>query len=444
MRADNKLYRLQNVQFPLVQTRGQTTYAIDEYPNGCNAVVAVISYTGYDMEDAMIINKGSMERGFGHASVYTTVEIELEQPDEVISNDVRVEPRLDSDGLPHVGQRLTEGDPIVSIWNDTAKRYRLEKFKDREPAVVLRVRIMQPNTSARTAGGKTKAMATMAGIRRAAITLRYDRNPTIGDKFSSRHGQKGVLSVQWPQQDMPFSESGMTPDVIINPHAFPSRMTIGMLVESMAGKASALHGYAHDATPFTMQGDNPGRMAVDYFGAQLLQAGYSYYGSEPMYSGVLGCELHCDIYLGVVYYQRLRHMVLDKAQVRSTGPVDVVTRQPIHGRKRNGGVRFGEMERDSLVAHGAAFLTQDRLLNCSDRHTAHVCCGSLLSAHATHSLKAVDVAAGPMTTVDPAKQQVKCQLCGRSDQWKLMTVPYAFRYLTNELAAMGIRLEFEL
>jgi DNA-directed RNA polymerase I subunit RPA2 len=247
---------------------------------------------------------------------------------------------------------------------------------------------------------------------------------------------------------MPFSESGMTPDVIINPHAFPSRMTIGMLVESMAGKASAIHGYGHDATPFTMQGDDPGRMAVDYFGSQLAQAGYSYYGSEPMYSGVLGCELHCDIYIGVVYYQRLRHMVLDKAQVRSTGPVDVVTRQPIHGRKRNGGVRFGEMERDSLVAHGTAFLTQDRLLNCSDRHTAHVCCGSLLSAHSTHVVNAAESIASSGTSAmvngDPLKQQVKCRLCGRCDQWKLITVPYAFRYLTNELAAMGIRLEFSV
>jgi len=152
----------------------------------------------------------------------------------------------------------------------------------------------------------------------------------------------------------------------------------------------------------------------------------------------------------VVYYQRLRHMVLDKAQVRSTGPVDVVTRQPIHGRKRNGGVRFGEMERDSLIAHGTAFLAQDRLLNCSDRHTAHVCCGSLLSAHAMNPLNGdVDLltpshAIGMVGGGDAQKQQVRCRLCGRSDQWKLLTVPYAFRYLTNELAAMGVRLEFTM
>jgi len=150
----------------------------------------------------------------------------------------------------------------------------------------------------------------------------------------------------------------------------------------------------------------------------------------------------------VVYYQRLRHMVLDKAQVRSTGPVDIVTRQPIHGRKKNGGVRFGEMERDSLIAHGTAFLTQDRLLNCSDRHTAHICCGSLLSAHTAHTVTAADSVSsqvkGLASQGDTQKVQVKCRLCGRSDRWKLITIPYSFRFLTNELAAMGIRLEFEV
>lgn len=438
-RADNKMYRLQNVQYPLVKTQAQDTYMIDEYPNGCNAVVCVISYTGYDMDDAMIINKSSMERGFGHASVYTTVDLEVEaSAEEWISNRDGTYSSLDTDGLPQIGTRLKEGDYLCSIWNNVSQRYRVEKFKDSEPAVVLRVKMMEPNTSARSGKSFKKSKDNESGgVRKASITLRYDRNPTIGDKFSSRHGQKGVLSVLWPQQDMPFSESGMTPDVIINPHAFPSRMTIGMLVESLAGKAGALHGKSSmDATPFTMQGDNPGKMANDYFGQQLLDAGYSYYGSEPMYSGVFGAEMHCDIFIGVVYYQRLRHMVLDKSQVRATGPVDVITRQPIKGRKRHGGVRFGEMERDSLIAHGTAFLCEDRLLNCSDRHTAHVCCGSLLSSYTLCSTSGSEA-------LSMDKSKVHCRLCGRSDQWKLITVPYAFRYLTNELAGMGIRLEFK-
>ena len=151
----------------------------------------------------------------------------------------------------------------------------------------------------------------------------------IGDQFSARNGQKGVCSQKWPAVDMPFSERGMQPDVIINPHAFPSRMTIGMLIESMAGKAGAVHGIAQDATPWAFHGhDTPG----EYFGEQLRAAGYNYMGNEPMYSGITGRELRADIYLGVVYYQRLRHMVNDKFQVRTTGPVHALTRQPVKGR----------------------------------------------------------------------------------------------------------------
>ena len=176
---------------------------------------------------------------------------------------------------------------------------------------------------------------------------------------------------------MPFTESGMTPDIIINPHAFPSIMTIGMLVESMAGKEGACHGVYQDSTPFQF---HEKQYAFEYFGEQLQQAGYNYYGSEPLYSGVDGKELHADIFIGCVYYQRLRHMVSDKSQVRATGPINQLTRQPIKGRKKHGGIRLGEMERDSLLAHGASFLLQDRLMNCSDIHTGWVCktCGSML------------------------------------------------------------------
>lgn len=151
-------------------------------------------------------------------------------------------------------------------------------------------------------------------FKRVCITMRVPRNPTIGDKFASRHGQKGILSRLWPAEDMPFSESGLSPDILFNPHGFPSRMTIGMLIESMAGKSGALHGLSHDATPFVFSEDNS---ALDYFGETLRAAGYNYYGTERLYSGTSGLELEADIFIGVVYYQRLRHMVSDKFQVNT-------------------------------------------------------------------------------------------------------------------------------
>jgi DNA-directed RNA polymerase I subunit RPA2 len=260
----------------------------------------------------------------------------------------------------------------------------------------------------------------------------------IGDKFSSRHGQKGVLSILWPACDMPFTESGLTPDIIINPHAFPSRMTIGMLIESMAGKSSAIHGHFHDGTPFEF---HENEKAIDLCAEQLCAAGHQYYGSETVYSGFSGLLLRVEIFVGVVYYQRLRHMVSDKSQVRATGPVHPLTQQPIKGRKRHGGIRLGEMERDALLAHGAAFLLHDRLLESSDRYLAHICsnsrCGSLLASanHSTtnsftHSLEA--------RVYDHDSSQI-CFAC-KNSACASVSMPYVYRYLSNELAGMNVKL----
>ena len=430
-RTDNKMYRIQTPQAPIVQNRNQSKYKMDEYPNGTNAIVAVITYTGYDMEDAMIINKSSMERGFCHATVYKTKCIDLldgkggtpndnfnntrkkrdkvikveemeveegggeklneegEKVDQEVDEEgnggdlfdfiekeqehsqqtspveqklVRVVDTLDIDGLPHVGLHLKKDDVMYVTRDKITGRHTEHKYKDTEPAIVDEVRYV--------------------GEGKVSIRLRYNRNPMVGDKFATRSGQKGVCSVLWPARDMPFTESGMVPDILFNPHGFPSRMTIGMQIEAMAGKAGALHGTFQDSTPFRF---HEKERAVDYFGEQLQSAGYNYYGNEPLYSGLSGLEIHADIFIGNIYYQRLRHMVSDKSQVRATGSTNMLTRQPIKGRKVGGGVRFGEMERDSLLAHGTSFLLQDRLFKCSDEHEAYVCkrCGSLLAPHAT-------------------------------------------------------------
>lgn len=433
-RSDNKLYRLMTGQTPIVRPRLLERYGIDGYPNGTNAIVAVISYTGYDMEDAMILNKSSFERGFAHAVVYKS-----EFYDILEKSSTPGEPRskffgladakhtgktLEVDGLPAVGQLIQPDDPLFSVVDLTTGRARIERYKAFEPAYVEEVRLLGDDS-----GSDANALS------RIHIKFRIPRNPIIGDKFASRAGQKGICSQKYPLIDMPFTESGMTPDIIINPHAFPSRMTIGMFVESMAGKAGALHGLAQDATPFRYSEQH---IPAAYFGEQLTKAGYNYYGNEPMYSGIAGCELKADIYIGCVYYQRLRHMVSDKFQVRTTGPVHNLTHQPVKGRKRAGGIRFGEMERDSLLAHGVSFLLQDRLMNCSDYSQAHVCtaCGSILSP--------VAQALGASAMEPTVRASVHCQICKSSENIDVIAIPYVFRYLSAELMAMNIGMKVVL
>lgn len=429
-RTDTKFYRLGTPQKPLVSNANQEKYYIDDYPMGTNACVAVISHTGYDMEDAMIINKGAYDRGFKHGTVYKNYFVDLAENrsegmthfsneyeshnfgDNFGEEKILKCPELDMLGLPPIGQLVKKHDPLYCTYNDATKRLRIKGHKENETCMIDEIRLI--------------GNATDKELQKINIKVRFNRNPVIGDKFSSRHGQKGVLSVLWPQEDMPFTESGMTPDIIINPHAFPSRMTIGMLIESMAGKAACLHGIHQDSTPFRFHDDDP---AVDYFGKQLARAGYNYYGTEPMYSGISGQELRCEIFYGLVYYQRLRHMINDKSQVRATGPVDFATRQPVKGRKRHGGIRFGEMERDSLISHGTAFLLYDRLLMCSDFHKTTVCvtCGSLLSTHG-----------------GAQKKPGWCRQCKTGSGCTKVIIPYVFMYLTNELAAMNIKLTLQV
>lgn len=470
-RTDNKTYRLQTGQTPVVRPPLHNEYGLDNFPNGTNAVVAVISYTGYDMDDAMILNKSAHERGFGHGTIYKTKICDLEEggrrnraskavsklfgfaPNGLVRSEWRQ--TIDDDGLPRVGAMLRSGD-VLAAWHnvqyDPAKddfinqdgQTNFFKYKEDELAFVEEVRVIGSSSGTEP-------------CQKISVKLRVPRSPVIGDKFSSRHGQKGVCSQKWPAIDMPFSESGIQPDVIINPHAFPSRMTIGMFVESLAGKAGALHGIAQDSTPFRFDEQNT---AIDYFGHQLMKAGYNYYGNEPMYSGITGQELAADIYIGVVYYQRLRHMVNDKYQVRTTGPVNSLTGQPIKGRKKGGGIRVGEMERDALLAHGTAFLLQDRLMNCSDYTKTAICrgCGSFLSTTPTVSEYQRKKRGGALT--------VRCRRCAKlaestatkSEVWTdgqgiryqggddiaVVAVPGVLKYLDVELSSMGVRLKFKV
>lgn len=447
-RADNKTYHLQTPQSPIVRTASYSKFCMDEVPSGTNAIVAVLAYSGYDMEDAMILNKSAVDRGLFRGHVYQTETINLDSKKnkeekilEIFSRGINVSNSLiDSDGLPFVGQMIHPNEPKFCTYNTLSGQSRTCFLKGSEPMAVDYVAVD---------GSGSKSF-----IQKVNIRSRRVRNPVIGDKFSSRHGQKGVCSQLWPDVDMPFSSiTGMRPDLIINPHAFPSRMTIGMLLESLAAKGGCLNGKFVDATPFSRSvpengSEKPSKESslIDEIGPMLTSHGFNSHGVEVLYSGVLGTELTCEIFMGPVYYQRLRHMVSDKFQVRSTGPVDQITRQPIGGRRRGGGIRFGEMERDSLLAHGAAYLLHDRLHTCSDYHIADVCsnCGNLLTATFVEARKRVVTDAKSGLSSLKSVNKVICSSCKSGKGMETVAMPFVFRYLAAELASMNVKMDLHL
>eukprot|EP00927_Polykrikos_kofoidii_P028733 TRINITY_DN25005_c0_g1_i1.p1 TRINITY_DN25005_c0_g1~~TRINITY_DN25005_c0_g1_i1.p1 ORF type:complete len:1270 (+),score=180.47 TRINITY_DN25005_c0_g1_i1:65-3874(+) len=480
-RTDNKVYKIHCPQKPIVRTQAYTMTDWDTHPHGTNAVIAVITYTGYDMEDAMIINKGSYDRGFGHGMVYKTKILDasakntpMQVREKCFFSNVKIqhgkvvgryctdmddsgEYKLEDDGFPRIGRKLEQGDPLCCIVNHVGKPS-IEKYKDEEAAYIESItRICDSCDQGPKAAGQ-----------RVSLKLRMTRKPVVGDKFSSRHGQKGVMSILFPAEDMPFSDSGITPDILFNPHGFPSRMTIGMLIESIAAKAAAAEGRSTaNASTFReyrgryCENDNeddpflkgsgehddreapPEPRAAEYFGHTLVKHGFQRLGTERMYSGIHGTEMDTEIFQGVVYYQRLRHMVAEKAQVRARGPIDRVTMQPVKGRKRHGGIRFGEMERDSLLAHGTSFLLHDRLMRCSDYDIGFVCpqCGSILTPQANATFRAT----GRLRRVG---EPWECPPCSAKSNRPVRCLPHplpwVYRYLSVEMASMNVKMNLRL
>ncbi|KAF5270619.1 hypothetical protein FQA39_LY01357, partial [Lamprigera yunnana] len=297
IQGETKLYRLQTPATPLFRPVHYDIIGLDDFPMGTNAIVAVISYTGYDMEDAVIISKSSYERGFCHGSIYKAEFIELDNSTSYFCRDSSKPDLVDAlepDGLPYIGKLMKHGEPLYCFYSEDESKFIVRTFKGKEDCYINNIR------KCASFDRKMKPLI--------CITYRVPRNPTVGDKFASRAGQKGICSQKWPAEDLPFTETGLVPDIIFNPHGFPSRMTIAMMIELMAGKSAALHGLVHDATPFKFDEDNT---AIDYFGKLLEAGGYNYYGTEAMYSGIDGREMNAQIFFGVVHYQRLRHMVSD-------------------------------------------------------------------------------------------------------------------------------------
>ena len=449
--SDNRIYRLYTPQSPIVRPLSYIRYDMDSYAQGLNTIVAVISNTGYDMEDAMIINQYSADRGFAHGCVYKNVKINLSSNRQnnfegrnfqfgiIKGSNSEISQYLDGDGLPIIGFHLMKGMPFYAYYDTTTFEQYIQYYQ-RETCWIEKVTLM----------GSTKNMSlALTGFDSICIKLRIPRNTTIGDKFASRHGQKGICSKLWATENMPFSETGIIPDILFNPHGFPSRMTIGMIIETIAGKAATLHGCQYDSSPFIFSRKNS---TFSLFSEKLIKSGYSYYGTERMYSGISGSEFDADIFIGPIYYQRLRHMVSDKFQVRTTGSVNPITHQPVQGRKRTGGMRFGEMERDCLLSHGTSFIIRDRLLNCSDKAYSHICkgCGSLLAnIYDRNSIYCEDISSilslsNFCNDTSIIENKWLCSVCGDFGFSKLVIIPYVFRLFVVEMASLKIKIHLRV
>ncbi|NOJ28844.1 MAG: DNA-directed RNA polymerase subunit B [Nitrososphaeraceae archaeon] len=414
-------------QIPVVSTKAMNLLGLSDRPTGQNCVVAVLPFEGYNIEDAVVFNKSSVDRGLGRTFFYRVYEAEAKQYPGGMK-DVFEIPLSDANIRGYRGEkayRLLESDgsimheSVVSgsdilIGRTSPPRF-MEEYKEFEVKGPYR-----RDTSVGVRPSENGVVDTVImtqsveGGKMYKIRVRDMRIPEIGDKFASRHGQKGVVGMLVNQEDLPYTTDGVVPDVMINPHAFPSRMTVGQFMESLGGKAASLRGTIVDGSAFVGEKLNDIKDIME-------QYGFKYSGKEEMYDGRTGIKFPADVYVGVVYYQKLHHMVADKIHSRARGQVQMLTKQPTEGRARGGGLRFGEMERDCLIAYGASMMLKDRLLEESDKAEVNVCerCG-LLSYY------------------DVKQRKYVCRVCGDKAKISNVVIAYAFKLLLQEMMSLNI------
>ena len=420
-RMDKTAYVLTYPMRPLVETRIMNIIKLNNIPSGQQVIVAIASHTGYNQEDSLLFNKGSVDRGLFLATIYHTEKDEDKKlfgteeirckPDKTKTKNIKFGnyDKLTSQGIMKENTLIEDRDiiigkviPIKENKNDFTKSV---KFSDGS---------ISHRTQEESYVDKNYIETNGDGYNFCKVRIRNFRKPVIGDKFSSRHGQKGTIGNIIPEEDMPFTANGLKPDIIINPHAIPSRMTIAQLKETLLGKVLIEMGLFGDGTSF-------GEFDISNIIDKLNDLGYESKGNELMYNALTGEQLTMNIFIGPAFYQRLKHMVNDKQHSRSIGPMVNLTRQPAEGRSRDGGLRFGEMERDCMISHGASRFTKGRIYDASDAFSVFVCnkCGLIASFN--------------------NKEHIHyCNTCGNRNDFKYVEIPYACKLMFQELITMNI------
>ncbi|KAI8870494.1 DNA-directed RNA polymerase III 130 kDa polypeptide [Ramicandelaber brevisporus] len=421
-RIDTIIYLLTYPQQPMVKSKTIELIGYDKLPAGQNAILTVMSFSGYDIEDALILNRGSLDRGFGRCHYLRKYQTMIKSYANGTYDRIVDAPRgpdgkvmemfdsLESDGLAGSGLVIKTGQVIVNRQTpaSTTNEIGAGGMMRAQPETTYKPAPMKYKAPVNGVVDKMMITQTEGNQTLIKVLMRQTRRPELGDKFSSRHGQKGVCGLIVPQEDMPFTDDGIVPDVVMNPHGFPKRMTIGKMLELLSGKAGVLTGELQYGTAFG--GSDPEEMC-----RILVQNGYSYSGKDYMTSGITGEPVESYVFRGPVFYQKLKHMVLDKMHSRSTGPVNATTRQPMEGRSKDGGLRLGEMERDCLIGYGASSLIIERLMISSDASDMFVCeqCGLIA-------------------------YQGWCRRCRSGKGVVSIRIPYAAKLLFQELTSMNI------